>query len=380
MSQPGAIEPPEVFLHEDARINQPDPVPRSTGGGLEADDGFFLPDFCDPRMVLAVVLVSELLAVMLALARSTDAAFLTELARISVFVQWLGLTSAGVLCAVRPRLLGCSIAAVTLRVFALLLANTALLSVAVIVMGDWMLARGLGRGLFPAELWPFLARNLGISLIAGALLLRYFFVSHQWRHHVRAEARSRIHALQARIRPHFLFNSMNTIASLTRSDPARAEEAVEDLADLFRATLRDTDMMLSLKEELELTRIYQRIESLRLGDRLSVRWNVSELPMRASMPGLTLQPLLENAIYHGIERLDHGGTVEISGHCDDGVITISVANPVAESQGDQVHHGNKLAIGNIRERLELAYGDQGTLKVEESGREYRVTIGFPMTQ
>ena len=151
-----------------------------------------------------------------------------------------------------------------------------------------------------------LARNAGIAVIVTALVLRYFFVTHQWQKHVRAEALSRIQALQARIRPHFLFNSMNTIAALTRSDPKRAEEAVEDLADLFRATLRDSHSPLRLKEELELTRIYQRIEALRLGDRLAVRWDVGALPMRAFVPGLTVQPLLENAIYHGIEPLAGG--------------------------------------------------------------------------
>jgi hypothetical protein len=111
----------------------------------------------------------------------------------------------------------------------------------------------LPETLFPREHWPFLLRNEGICVIATAVLLRYFYITHEWQRHVRAEARSRIEALQARIRPHFLFNSLNTIAALTRSDAQRAEEAVEDLADLFRATLRDSHSPLRLKEEFELT-------------------------------------------------------------------------------------------------------------------------------
>jgi two-component system sensor histidine kinase AlgZ len=241
-------------------------------------------------------------------------------------------------------------------------------------------AAGVTGSLFPSEQWPFLLRNEGICVIVTAMLLRYFFVTHQWQKHVRAEARSRIEALQARIRPHFLFNSLNTIAALTRSDPARAEEAVEDLADLFRATLRDSHSPLRLKEELELTRIYQRIEALRLGERLQVSWEVTELPMRAFVPGLTIQPLLENAIYHGIEPLEHGGTVVVSGGVADGEIEISVTNPVEANRPASERAGNRLALDNIRQRLELAYGAHGSLAVEQRPDRYRVTVRFPFTE
>jgi two-component system sensor histidine kinase AlgZ len=209
------------------------------------------------------------------------------------------------------------------------------------------------------------------------MLLRYFFVAHQWRLHVRAEARSRIHALQARIRPHFLFNSMNTIASLTRTSPKLAEEAVEDLADLFRVTLRDSDKLLHLKEELELSRMYQRIEGLRLGPRLQVKWDVAELPMRALVPSLIVQPLLENAIYHGIEPLDGGGTVEVRGLRENGDLVISVSNPVRADGRRTARDGNHLAMENIRQRLRLAYGERGRGEVEETPGRYTVTLRFP---
>jgi len=331
-------------------------------------------------MVLAVVLLAELLALTLTLARASATPFLTDLARISFFIQWLGLTSAGLLCAARRPLARRSITAVTLTVFGLLAANTVLLSLAALATGRWLEARGLGVPIVPTQSGSFVVRNLGISVIVSALLLRYFYVSHEWRRHVRAEARSRIDALQARIRPHFLFNSMNTIAALTRSDPPRAEEAVEDLADLFRATLRDSDALLTLKEELELSRIYQRIEMLRIGDRLSVRWDVAALPMRARVPGLTIQPLLENAIYHGIEPLDGGGTVTVSGRVADGRIRISVANPVARETPATERRGNRLALDNIRDRLRLAYGEAGGLDVVETDTEYRVEVSFPLSQ
>jgi two-component system sensor histidine kinase AlgZ len=341
-------------------------------------DEFFIPEFCSPRMVLAVVLIAELVAVTLSLARP-DAPFLTELARLSMFLQWLGLTSAALLCYTRRWLARLGIPAAALAVFALMLANTAVISELALWLGTEIGAGGLAANLFPSNHWPFLLRNAGICVIVTALLLRYFFVTHQWQRHLRAEAQSRIQALQARIRPHFLFNSMNTIAALTRTDPRRAEEAVEDLADLFRATLRDSHSPLRLKEELELSRIYQRIEALRLGERLSVVWDVAELPMRAFVPGLTVQPLLENAIYHGIEPLPDGGTVTVAGRVVDGEIEISVTNPVAPKIAAE-RSGNRIALDNIRQRLDLAYGGRGSLEVEQQPDRYRVVVRFPYSE
>ncbi|HEY8520273.1 MAG TPA: histidine kinase [Gammaproteobacteria bacterium] len=369
MSNSGATDLPNASTPPQECLTRAEPAAEA---GRPAE--FFLPDFCAPRMVFAVVLLAELLAVVLALARPSQP-FLTELARVSLFVQWLGLTSAGLLCLARPRLAALPVAWASAAVFVLLMANTAVISEAAVWLGRRAIERGAADLLFPAERWAFLLRNEGICLIVTAMLLRYFFVTHEWRRHVRAEARSRIDALQARIRPHFLFNSMNTIAALTRSDPARAEEAVEDLADLFRATLRDSDNLLTLKEELELARIYQRIEEARLGERLEVRWNVEGLPMRCRIPGLTLQPLLENAIYHGIERLAGGGTVTVDGRLENDRVCITVTNPMPTAGPERP--GNRLALDNIRQRLELAYGEQDGLSVEQRPGEFAVTIRFP---
>lgn len=375
MSTTGAAEASAEGL-----IAQPSRVVSLRSSKPSDPDDFFVPDFCAARMVLAVVLIAELLAVTLALARSSSGAFLTELASISLFIQWLGLTSAALLCYLRRWLKQLSVFGASAAVFALLLINTVVLSELAFWLGQRFALQGIASPVFPPDHWPFLLRNALICLIVTALLLRYFFVSHEWRRHVRAEARSRIDALQARIRPHFLFNSMNTIASLTRSDPARAEEAVEDLADLFRATLKDSDRPLRLKEELELTRIYQRIEMLRLGDRLEVKWDIARLPMRALIPGLTIQPLLENAIYHGIEPLDGGGTVLISGGIEDGRVAISVSNPVPTSSAEGQRAGNRLALENIRERLELAYGERGEVDVIAAADRFEVKICFPFDE
>lgn len=374
---PSTLVPPS--RPSDATGARERPLDGARAGG-SADD-FFIPDFCAPRMVLAVVLIAELVAVTLSLARP-DAPFLNELARISMFLQWLGLTSAGLLCYSRRWLARARVLASTLAVFGLMLVNTAVISELALWLGSTIGDGGLTANLFPRDHWPFLLRNAGICVIVTALLLRYFFVTHQWQRQLRAETQSRIQALQARIRPHFLFNSMNTIAALTRSDPRRAEEAVEDLADLFRATLRDSHSPLRLKEELELTRIYQRIEVLRLGERLKVAWEVADLPMRAFVPGLTVQPLLENAIYHGIEPLPGGGTVTVAGRVVDGEVEIAVTNPVVPKDGPvgEQRSGNRLALDNIRQRLDLAYGGRGSLTVEQEPDRYRVVVRFPYTE
>jgi len=346
----------------------------------DSNEDFFLPDFCGGRMVLGVVLISELVAVVLTLARPGGQGFFTELAQISMFVQWLGLSGAAVLCFSRPWLATKTVPLAASLAFALLLINTAALSELTYWIGQRFQDRGLTQTLFPRDHWSFLARNLGISAIVSALVLRYFFVTQAWRRNVQAEARARIRALQARIRPHFLFNSMNTIASLTRSDPRQAEEAVEDLADLFRATLKDADNHLRVKEELELSRIYQRIEQLRLGDRLSVDWQVADLPMRALVPGLTLQPLLENAIYHGIEPAQGGGTVTVKGGRNDDQLWIEVSNPVPDDGDHNLRQGNQLALANIRERFALAFGAEGGVEVEQQAGMFRVTLKFPFQE
>jgi two-component system sensor histidine kinase AlgZ len=341
---------------------------------------FFLPDFCHTRSVLAVVLISELVAIVLTLAHEpVGLGFWTDLARTSLFLMWIGLSSAAVLCAARRFLERTSVPKAVAVCLGLLLAVTLVISEATWWIGErWLDRFSVDVGhLFPTDHASFLVRNLCIAFIVSALALRYFFVTSEWRRHVEMKARLRIDALQARIRPHFLFNSMNTIAALTRSDPALAEEAVEDLADLFRANLRETRNQIPLREELEVARLYQRIEQLRLGSRLEVRWDIGELPLDMLVPSLVVQPLLENAIYHGIEPLPGGGTVVITGLRREKAVELRVSNPVPGAPVSS-HSGNRIALANIRERMELAYPGQGRVDVEQHDGQYSVTLAFPL--
>jgi two-component system, LytTR family, sensor histidine kinase AlgZ len=342
-----------------------------------ASKSLYLPDFCTSRAALAIVLIVELTALVLTLARESVAVgFWTDLWRTSLFLLWIGLAGAALLCWMRAPLNRLEVARGSVAVLMLIAGLIAVISTGAFVLGRSGVVNDSGAAfLFPPNLAVFLMRNVSIGLVVTALALRYFYVTHEWRRNIEMQATARVHALQARIRPHFLFNSMNTIASLTRSNPAVAEQAVQDLADLFRANLSEKRDTITLAEECEVAHTYQRIEELRLGPRLHVEWKIDSLPRKALVPGLMLQPLLENAIYHGIEPQPEGGTVTVTGELAGGLITIVVRNPVTD--GESEREGNRLALANIRERLELLYGERGLVKAGKFDAEYIVTLRFP---
>lgn len=187
-------------------------------------------------------------------------------------------------------------------------------------------------------------------------------------------------ALQSRIRPHFLFNSMNSIASLTRSDPARAEAALQDLADLFRVLLADARKLVPISAEREISRQYLEIEKLRLGDRLKVVWSVNNIPRNALVPALTLQPLLENAIYHGIEPRFGGGTVKIELWAESDILYFMISNPLPEVPKHAHGKGNKIAIDNIRQRLSTHFGPNASMQHFDDGTQYHVKVKMPIVK
>lgn len=341
---------------------------------------FFLPDFCASPAIFVVVLIAELVALVIALARQAlHDNFWTDLAGGSMFLLWIGLTCSAVLCRSRAWLQTLPPARAAMMAIGLLVATIGLVSEAVFQVGQVWGGEPLdgSPGFFPDEHAGFVLRNLIVGFIVSALALRYFYVSAEWKRSIEQEALARIRALQARIRPHFLFNSMNTIAALTRSSPERAEQAVEDLADLFRASLSDASARISLKDELEIARTHQRIEQLRLGERLTVRWDVDELPMRALVPSLIVQPLLENAVYHGVETLPRGGEVSIVGRRQDNQVHIEVRNPILTQSGYANREGNRMALENIRQRLELAWPGRARIETEQREGEFCARLIFP---
>src|SRR5205814_9199965 len=223
------------------------------------------------------------------------------------------------------------------------------------------------------EPWPqwresLIVRTLLITGIIGALGLRYLIVQHRVEVETKHQQEARMQALQSRIRPHFLFNSLNSVASLTRSDPPRAEAVLHDWADLFRVLLADARKLVPISAEREISRQYLEIEKIRLGDRLHIQWNVSpNIPRSALIPALTLQPLLENAIYHGIEPRFAGGTIKIEMWAEGEALNIMISNPMPDVRKTTHTKGNKIAQDNTRQRLSTQFGDKASMQAFEEG-------------
>lgn len=337
----------------------------------------FVPDLCGLRALFAVVSVAQLLAFMLSVARAGFGPLAwPELALMSMYVQWIAMAAAAMLCLTRRTLARLPALWESLLAYVLVL-----LVAAVVAELAWqVLAPREGEAmLLTIDHGEFAARTLSISAIVAAVVLRYFYVQHHWQERTAAAAAARLQALQARIRPHFLFNCMNTIASLIRVDPQRAERAVEDLSDLLRASLADAGRFVTLAEEFELVHRYLAIEALRLGERLQVVWDIDALPQHLAIPQLSLQPLVENAITHGIELLAAGGVIRIHGRVTDQILELGVANPVPP-QGRLSARGNHLAQDNLRQRLAAHFGPAGELRIEQTPNRYCATMRLPAAE
>ena len=215
--------------------------------------------------------------------------------------------------------------------------------------------------------------HLLLAAALGAALLGYFRLLQQALSPALAEAR--LQALQARIRPHFLFNSLNAVLSLMRSDPRRAESALENLADLFRTLMADNRALTSFAEEVALTRSYLELEQLRLGERLVVQWNVAAPADRAAVPPLMLQPLVENAIYHGVEPGMGTGIINITAAVIGDEFKLIVSNPYHPDH--QHRQGNRMALANIAERLRLHFDVEARLDTEVTGGRFEILLRMP---
>ena len=216
-------------------------------------------------------------------------------------------------------------------------------------------------------------RDAVFTVTTTLVLLGYFNLRNRALSPALTEAR--LQALQARIRPHFLFNSINAVLSLIRSEPQRAESALEDMADLFRGVMADNRDLIPLADEVALCRKYLNLESLRLGDRLNVKWFVENMPDDALVPPLILQPLIENAVYHGVQASNEPSEVSINIYQRRGELHAILANPVYP--GGHSHSGNRMAIDNIRERLALHFDAEAGLSAKALRNLYQVHIHMP---
>ncbi|MBX2858109.1 MAG: histidine kinase [Cellvibrionaceae bacterium] len=331
--------------------------------------GDFLPDLCGVQAVFALVLIGELLALALVVVDRGVVSFdWSHFGTVSMMVQWVVLSSAGSLCPLRPWFRRLPSWLAGFIGYAIILLLTALVS----LLGQWVLNMG-GR----VDL-ASLAQHLVVSGVFAGIALRYFYIQQQLHNQEQAELIARIQALQSRIRPHFLFNSMNSIASLIAISPVQAEKMVEDLSHLFRASLSEPTMV-SLKSELVLCQRFAAIEQLRLGDRLKLEWQLpgEQILCDVVIPSFLLQPLVENAIYHGVQAIPEGGLVRLSVAVS-AAVEIQVINPVvARQQAEAVPQGNGIALQNIRNRLCALYGQNALLRTEIKQGEFKVLVKYP---
>jgi len=330
--------------------------------------GVVPPSLCHWRALLAVAGVA-LLAVALVLLGYAGSLSSRRVGIVLGYGEALGLFCALTLCLSRAWVRRLPTRDAWLLAWLVLFVAAIAFSYVAGVVGT-VLGYGPGRDLLAL----FMLKSVAAVGIVSAGLLRYLYIRAQWREEILAESEARVHALQARIHPHFLFNSLNTIASLVAGDPDGAERAIEDLADLFRAGMRRADQLIRLDEELELARKYVEMEQRRLGHRLQVDWQVDELPGSALVLPMILQPLLENAINHGVQPRPDGGQVRLYGRAEGGSVVITVSNPLAAA-GPRPGHG--MALHNIRSRLDLAFGPRAGLLTNQDGDRFYAVLTLP---
>ena len=328
-----------------------------------------LPDFCGLPALFALFVVGALTVTVIWLARDSQrdwSAYSVSM----LFVTWLVLVITVVLCKLRPllqRLPGLTpyVGVWLLIVFIVTVAS---------IVARW-LDSSLQMHLIGSSTPAFVRDNAFIAALLGAAMLRYFYVLAQWQARLAAVTRAQVEALQARIRPHFLFNSMNTVAALIRVDPAAAERTVEDLSELFRAALGQHDTGDdTLGDELALIERYLAIEQLRLGARLHVRRELDDLPTEFPLPRLLLQTLVENAVRHGIQPLLEGGEVILRGHRDGNGIRIEIINPLP---GSPASPGNGHGLDSVRQRIAYRYGPEAKVQAGAQGDRFVVELQLP---
>ncbi len=339
----------------------------------------FLPNFGSLGVAVRIILLAELMAVILTVSRTSvfNEQAWADFNLISAFALTISFCSIVALKLASPLLRRMSVVGGSLVVFLILLTVA-------MVGTEFIIFALFDIGLIE-ERWPEWRNSLVVrSLIIVGLIsipaMRYLFLAFRIQADEKTQQEAKMQALQSRIRPHFLFNSLNSVASLTRRDPEKAEAIWHDIADLFRVLLADARKLVPISAEREISRQYLEVEKIRLGDRLKVKWNVSNVPRSALIPALILQPLLENAIYHGIEPRFAGGKITIDMWSEGNVLNFMISNPLPENPGKSHSKGNKIALDNIKQRLETQFGSAASLQSFQEGGNYHVKLRMPITE
>jgi two-component system sensor histidine kinase AlgZ len=339
------------------------------------------PSFCTWRILLAIMVITELAVFLIGIGKDEIPTW-AWLGLASLYAQWLAVFCLSGLCVSSVWINRMSASGAWTGSWLIMVLLAAIFSYAVAQLIAWF---NLSKG--TPGVGSFVVESVFAVAIVAAAFLRYLLVRSRWRAQMMAQAEAQVQALQARIRPHFLFNSLNTIASLIPVDPKNAESAIEDLADIFRGSMRRADQPISLADELSLARQYLDMEKRRLGERLQIDWRVNELPANAAILPLMLQPLLENAVGHGVSPHAEGGTVSVYGRAEGDQVVITISNPVAPKNSAQANHGSGhgqghgqghgMALPNIRDRLRLAYGSRASLVTHHNDTQFYVVMSLP---
>ena len=334
--------------------------------------GVYPPSFCNWRLLLAVMVITEVSVILVGLGPGGFPGW-QWLAMASIYSQWLALFCASGLCLISGWTGRFSSDGAWIFSWLMVLLLSMVFSFAA-----W-----LGAGIsmpyaIQDDVGMFVFKNVFAVGLVAFVFFRYLVMRARWKAELLAQSEARVQALQARIQPHFLFNSLNTIASLVHDEPDNAEAATLDLADIFRGSLRRADQMIPLEEELKLARQYLEMEKRRLGDRLEVDWRVDELPRAAGVLPLMLQPLLENAVAHGIQSNPEGGKLSVYGRPEDDQVVITIGNPLAPADYSSGGHG--IAIDNIRERLVYAFGSRAQLLTNQDEEQFYAVMVVPYVE
>ncbi|MCY4044117.1 MAG: histidine kinase [Cellvibrionales bacterium] len=329
-----------------------------------------LPDLSTHQALMVLMALAQIVVVMDRLLSDGPIIDWEALGLTTLYVQWQALSSALVLSLIRPILAKFNEFLALWVAFGFLVAWALLISVVVQFLSIWWLVSDNS-----VMDWQFVQKNTLLSAILIGIALHYMYLQRRLIIQHKAEVDARLLALQSKMKPHFLFNSLNSVAQLIYQKPQQAEDMLVDLSQLLRASLGNDSADSSIEEEWALCEHYLSIEKHRLEKRLDWSFDFSNCNLALPMLRLSLQPLIENAVYHGIQMLAEGGEIKVKGVSFGTKVTIVVENSVKASQ-EKTHKGQQMALKNLQQRLARRFGGYSSLSEAHLGRWYQVTLVY----
>ena len=341
---------------------QVDPTSTYTDG-RKNNDAYFFTKMGHWQHLIELFIASNILAVILALAeaQSWTALHVDRLLQYILFIDWVLLAFVALMERLQKKIQHFSFGQTLVVGFVLV--QIIVLITTVVLNGFIFFGQNFQfQHLTLQVLFDGVGLNLSYGILIGSFCFRYLYMREQWARQQNSELNARIQAMQARIHPHFLFNSLNTVISLINIDPDKAEQMLLNLSQLFRASFKELKLV-RLKDEIELCQRYLAIEQIRLGDRLHVEWKYDDevLFSEIQIPLLTLQPLVENSIFHGVEKFLTKSTISILIEILQNQVNIVITNPYTQDKIN-LRQGHGIAVENVKQRLEAYYGRSATFQ------------------